>query len=42
MAQNGLLIQSNRIATLKISSAQENSTTTFPIAELSLSNQTVI
>ncbi len=38
MAQNGLLIQSNRSATLKkISSAQENSTTTFPIAELSLS-----
>ncbi len=38
MAQNGLLIQSNRIAALKkISSAQENSTTTFPIAELSLS-----
>ncbi len=40
MAQNGLLIQSNRIAALKkISSAQENSTTTFPVAELSLSKK---
>ncbi len=38
MAQNGLLIQSNRIATLKkICTAQDNSTTIFPIAELFLS-----
>ena len=38
MAQNGLLIQFNRIATLKkICKAQDNSTTMFPVAELSLS-----
>ena len=38
MAQNGLLIQLNRIATLKkICTAQDKSTTMFPIAELSLS-----
>ena len=38
MAQNGLLIQLNRIATLKkICKAQDKSTTMFPVAELSLS-----
>ena len=37
MAQNGLLIQLNRIATLKkICTAQDKSTTMFPVAELSL------